>query len=215
GQRTPCPPYASLFDDPSVVESHRGWDPGALEAAQYFSESIKATLFTCTTSRLLIEVNRSLDSPELFSEYTQPLPSLEKKKLISEVYLPYRKRVEDMLTKIGKPVLHLSIHSFTPVMNMIERKTDVGLLFDPASGSESSFCFSLREQIKKQIDLTVDFNEPYKGVDDGFTTSLRNVFDSKNYLGIEIEINQRLIPDLHAIVEILSNSTKEVLKKSG
>ena len=207
-------PYKSLFTNLSVVESHRGWDPGAHEAAKQFSKILVAPLFTCNTSRLLIEVNRSLDSPELFSEFTQSLSSPEKKKLITDIYLPYRKQVEDKLMKIRKPVLHLSIHSFTPIMNNVERKTDIGLLFDPANATETSFCFSLNEQIKKQLpELAVDFNEPYKGVDDGFTTSLRNVFDSKNYMGVEIEINQRLIPDLPSIIPVLANGVKEIVIK--
>ncbi len=34
-------------------------------------------------------------------------------------------------------------------------------------------------------------NEPYAGADDGLTTSLRGRFAPRQYLGIEIEINNR------------------------
>jgi hypothetical protein len=37
------------------------------------------------------------------------------------------------------------------------------------------------------------FNEPYKGTDDGFTTYLRQKFRDTEYLGIEVEVNQKYL----------------------
>ena len=35
-------------------------------------------------------------------------------------------------------------------------------------------------------------NQPYKGSSDGLTTYLRNKFETSQYLGIELEVNQHL-----------------------
>ncbi|MGZ5244731.1 MAG: N-formylglutamate amidohydrolase, partial [Bacteroidia bacterium] len=40
-------------------------------------------------------------------------------------------------------------------------------------------------------ELTVKFNYPYLGTDDGFTTHLRKLFPDEKYAGVEIEINQK------------------------
>lgn len=203
--------YANLIKDNAVLNSHRGWDPGASEVAHFISEFLKVPLYTCKTSRLLIEVNRSLDSPELFSEFTVSLSAEEKRKLVSEIYLPYRKQVEDKLMKISKPVLHLSIHSFTPVLNTVTRSTDIGLLFDPSCSPEKEFCKQLRETLQQQLPgLNIDDNEPYQGTSDGLTTSMRNVFDPQNYMGIEIEINQKYAKDLQSIYIAIAESLQKL-----
>ena len=41
-------------------------------------------------SRLLIEPNRSLHHPQLFSEFTRDLSEARKDEIIEEFYLPYR-----------------------------------------------------------------------------------------------------------------------------
>jgi hypothetical protein len=40
-------------------------------------------------------------------------------------------------------------------------------------------------------ELRIDMNEPYSGVSDGLTTTLRAEFPKARYLGIEFEVNQR------------------------
>jgi predicted N-formylglutamate amidohydrolase len=42
-----------------------------------------------------------------------------------------------MIEASKKPVLHLSIHSFTPIWSGVERKVDIGILFDPDNKSEA------------------------------------------------------------------------------
>jgi hypothetical protein len=45
--------------------------------------------------------------------------------------------------------------------------------------------------------LRVRRNYPYRGVADGFTTALRRRFPADLYLGIELEVNQRLLRSPH------------------
>jgi predicted N-formylglutamate amidohydrolase len=143
---------------------------------------------------LLIEVNRSLNHSQLFSEFSTKLTTKEKTELIDGIYFPYRNSVQAAISNFKRSVLHLSIHSFTPILDGVERGLEVGLLFDPDRSGELSFCEDFATRLAKALpDFRIKFNEPYKGVDDGFTTYLRTQFDNELYRGIEIEINQRLV----------------------
>lgn len=178
-----------------ALTSHRGWDIGALSVAKELSQLLKAPLFYETSSRLLIEMNRSLENPALFSTYTSSLEESLKLPLIEEIYLPYRNRVITAIQEIADQnqyALHLSIHTFTPVLNQEIRTTDIGLLFDPERRVEVKFCKALQKYLLKSLaDTQVDFNLPYQGTEDGFTTFLRKHFSADSYAGIEIEINQK------------------------
>jgi predicted N-formylglutamate amidohydrolase len=187
--------YHHIFSDiKDILESHRGYDPGAREIARFLATEYSAPLFICETTRLLIEPNRSLDSHQLYSEYSQKLCETDNDQILQQYYYPHRNGVEDVISKLTKPVLHLSIHTFTPVLDGKERTVDVGLLFDPDRKAETDFCAKLMDALEQMLsDLRLEFNEPYKGTDDGFTTYLRTRFPDEDYLGIEIEINQKFL----------------------
>jgi len=203
--------YNEVFSDiREVLASHRGYDPGALEIARFLATEFNAPLFICETTRLLIEPNRSLDNNQLYSEYSQKLIETDHEQILERYYYPHRNGVEDVITKVSKPVLHLSIHTFTPVLNGNTRAVDIGLLFDPHRRSEADFCREFMDGLELMLPyLTIKFNEPYKGTDDGFTTHLRTKFDDKDYLGIEIEVNQKYIGTEKW--ELISVGLKEVL----
>ncbi|WP_370476740.1 N-formylglutamate amidohydrolase [Tamlana flava] len=177
----------------AVLNSHRGYDLGALDLFQFLKPLADYALYS-ETSRLFIELNRSLHHPELFSEFTKSLSKAEKEQLIDTYYLPYRTAVENTImnwVNQNETVLHISIHSFTPNLNGIERHCDIGLLFDSCRNSEKAFCKFFKEDIlRKAPNLKVRYNYPYLGKADGFTTHLRKQ-SQNNYLGIELEINQK------------------------
>jgi predicted N-formylglutamate amidohydrolase len=185
--------YQFLFNDAvEILQSHRGWDPGAIEIAKSISSKRNASLFQNNVTRLLIEANRSFDHPELFSIYSRPLSEEVRKKIEQQFYIPYRDAVESYIQSVSKPILHLSIHTFTPQLNNVKRSTDIGLLFDPSRKLESVCCNHLREQLNFLLpNFQIDFNQPYLGIDDGFATYLRTKFRDDDYAGIEIEINQK------------------------
>ena len=59
--------YQSYFSGQNqVLQSHRGWDKGALEIAKYISRRADGKLFSNSISRLLIECNRTLEHEQLF-----------------------------------------------------------------------------------------------------------------------------------------------------
>lgn len=186
--------YARVFADAQEkLNSHRGWDPGALQLLNKIEELAD---FSCssTTSRLLVELNRSLHHPNLFSDYSKKLSQPEKAQLLEQYYYPYRLKVEgavDDLLSRQQRIYHLSMHSFTPVLNGQKRDADIGLLYDPKNKLEKAFCKQWKEFLKKELpQFRVRFNYPYKGIADGFTTYLRKKHPF-NYAGIEFELNQQ------------------------
>ncbi len=195
--------YRRLFsgaDD--VLKSHRGWDPGALRVAEAMSGMLGAKLYSSNTSRLLVELNRSIGHRALFSEFTRALPAAEKQSIIDNYWQPYRDEVTahiDSLFHAGDRVIHLSIHSFTPVWEGSLRKTSIGLLYDPRRPDERSFCETWKLNLRQgQPEYAIHSNQPYRGIADGFTTWLRRRFDAATlpkgtYIGVEVEINQSLI----------------------
>jgi len=186
--------YKHLFvEGEKALKSHRGYDLGALDLF-YELNDLADYSSSNSISRLLIEINRSLGHPALFSKFTNSLSKPEKDKIISEFYRPYRNDVEQHIEKLindGGVVLHLSIHSFTPELNGEQRNADVGLLYDPSRDTEKMFCKNLKSELKNtSSDLKIRYNYPYLGTADGFTTYLRKKFQH-NYSGIEIEVNQK------------------------
>ena len=66
--------YKYLFKyGEEALKSHRGWDPGAAAIASYLGVEMGVPVFLHPTSRLLVEVNRSLKHPQLFSEFSNEL----------------------------------------------------------------------------------------------------------------------------------------------
>ena len=208
--------YRFLFNGrEEVLQSHRGWDPGALLIAKYLSRQLGAPFFFQKISRLLLETNRSLHSKELFSMYVQTLGLNVRKYLLEKYYHPYRNMVEEKIAKeieAGHEVLHLSVHTFTPQLNGVVRTVDVGILYDENQLPESEFSHAFRDKLESRLpDYNIMLNIPYNGADDGFTTYLRTKFSSNNYLGIELEVNQKYVntPDLRIIKEGMVWSLKQ------
>lgn len=208
--------YSDLFkDDLEVLKTHRGFDPGAYDLFQHLSD-LSDFEYAPLTSRLLVEVNRSISHPNLFSEFSKKLNATEKTAILGQYYFPYRNSVERTVSeniKKGERLLHLSIHSFTPVLQGEVRNTDIGLLYDPSRKAEKEFCKILKKQLLAvSPELIVRYNYPYLGKADGFTTYLRKKFPL-NYAGIEIEINQKYVKN-SKMAEDLKSSVGQALDAS-
>lgn len=173
----------------SVLNSHRGIDIGAYQILKKLGRDLNTEIHYNKLCRLVIEYNRSLHHPRLFSDYTKGLKENQKKKLIAD-YLLYR---EHIVRAFGSFDYHLSIHSFTPVMNGEKRNCDIGLLYDPARKGEREFSQKLKSLLKDN-GINCRLNYPYLGKADGLTTYLRKKLGPK-YRGIEVEFNQALVKD--------------------
>ena len=195
GNRIPSR-YRHLFRGcATLLHSHRGFDRGAMSMGRDLARMLAAPLFTATTSRLLIDLNRSIGHPHLYSEVTRGAPAVVRREILERHYLPYRGRVEAAIAEAieqGGQVIHISSHSFTPVLDGEVRNADIGLLYDPSRQSEKEFCSRWKMNLETQApDLVVRRNYPYTGKSDGFTVYLRRRFSAAVYTGVELEINQK------------------------
>ncbi len=195
-----------------VLSTHRAWDPGAMEAALAWGAYAKSPVFLGQVTRLICDLNRSVGNRALWSSWTKTLPFSEKQAILSRWHHPYRQAAEQAVAqriRQGTPVLHISVHSFTPVLNGTVRAFDLGLLYDPGRAREKALaleaCRVLAEKSRAfcPLDaenpscapkaLRVRRNAPYRGVSDSFTCFFRKRYPDAWYMGFEIEFNQALL----------------------
>lgn len=219
------PEYRHVFRlGPEVLNTHRGYDIGALELTNTISKTLDTKAYLHKVSRLIIDLNRSLHNPSAFSEYMDDVSHETRRSIIEEYYLPHRQKVQRLITGLiskGKPVLHLSVHTFTPQLKEVVRKADIGFLYDPRRTSEKKFCWEWRRQLQKQMpELKYRMNYPYRGTMDGFTTYLRKKFSEDAYMSFEVEVNQKFAESgdrqkWRTIQKEIASSLKEVINKSN
>ncbi len=194
GNRVPAI-WTPLFRSRSrLLASHRGWDPGALAIARGLARRLRAPLVAATTTRLLVDLNRSPRNPAIFSEVTGGLAATERDRLIATLHGPHWRRIREALDRAPQPAVHLAVHSFTPRLGGRIRAFDLGLLYDPVRTRESAFAACLRARlVAADGSLRVRRNAPYRGNADGLTTALRRERPPVDYLGLELELNQALL----------------------
>ena len=210
-------PYQSLFVPfKNLLASHRGIDFGALAIAEHLAKQVHCDFIQATTSRLLVDCNKSINHPHCFSEVTRDLPSEEKQRILDLYYWPFRQEVMDAIKKHieqGSQVWHLSVHSFTPVLHGIVRNADIGFLYDPRCAPERAIARQWKMEIQKQTpEYKIRMNYPYLGVSDGLTSKMRKIYTSEVYLGIEVESNQALTQNTQNIDNLKKNLAISLLK---
>jgi len=208
--------YAPLFRGARrVLDSHQAYDIGAMEAARTLARLWHTELQWSRVSRLLVDLNRSLHHRALFSPRIARLDRDARAAIIRRHYRPFRTAVAARVARIvrsGSRVVHVSVHSFTPVLGGVKRSADIGLLYDPSRAAERRFCTTWQRALRgARPDLRVRRNYPYRGRADGFTTHLRRMFAADAYLGVELELNQRLARaagarDFRTVLEVIART---------
>jgi predicted N-formylglutamate amidohydrolase len=197
GNRIPAP-FQRLFRGyGDLLATHRGYDPGALVMAKALAAAFRAPLVTSTVSRLLVDLNRSPGHPQLFSSATRDAGAEVRAQILARHYRPYRTQVEQLVRRAvgrGRRVIHVSSHSFTPVLHGKVRQADVGMLYHPARSGEVQLCARWKASLGNIAPgLRVRRNYPYAGKGDGLTSYLRRQFPPRAYVGVELEVNQRIV----------------------
>lgn len=217
--------FAHLFrGQEKVLSSHQAYDPGAAEFASKLAGVLPAPIYRGSITRLLVDLNRSpANKKSLFTQYSRRLEQADREQLLKKYYQPYRAKVEKAVNETidqGEPVLHISVHSFTPVKRGKVRKADIGLLYDPARKAEKHVCALLVNLLKREVlALRVRRNYPYLGKTDGFTSYMRRQYAANLYTGIEIEMNQAFLLKnslkKRKTIEVLAEGLREILKREG
>jgi predicted N-formylglutamate amidohydrolase len=211
GNRVP-PRYRPLFRGfERALNTHLGYDPGALWMAREMAAEFGAPLVFSTVTRLLVDLNRSLGHPHLHGEPIRRLAPDVHRRILVDHYAPYRSRAYGLVRRAvgrGRRVVHISSHSFTPELNGDIRTADIGLLYDPARRGEARMCERWKAAIGQMApQLKVRRNYPYAGRNDGLTSHFRRLYPAASYVGVELELNQaevvgtgRFSNELRAIV---------------
>jgi predicted N-formylglutamate amidohydrolase len=197
GNRIPIPYRAFFVGQRRLLDSHRGFDPGAPKMARALAAALAAPLVIATVSRLLVDLNRSVGHPHLFSAPIRAGSPALRAGILERHYFPHRRRVESLVresVRRGGRVVHIGSHSFTPELDGVVRNADVGLLYDPARAGEAQLCADWQKALAVLAPpVRVRRNYPYAGKGDGLTSYLRREFGAREYVGIELEVNQRIV----------------------
>lgn len=199
-----------------MLNSHRGWDRGALAVSRMLARSLDCRLVFSTTTRLLIDLNCSPGNPKMFRFSSRFLSEAQQRRLIKTKYQPYVRRLEreiDAGIRRAARVIHLSVHSFCPVLSGERRNAHFGVLYDPARHYESAVARKLLQKLRRSKRHITRANYPYRGTDDGLTTILRRSRKDGSYAGIELEINQGLFrSSSRGLLEIIRASVEQVVE---
>ena len=214
--------YRYLFlGNEAVLDTHRGIDIGAGALAENLADSLKLPLYVNVVSRLLIDSNRSKFNPELYSEFSKTLDPVVKKFLMKKYYTAYRQQVYEWIKERARKtdsVVHLSIHTFTPVLKGEVRSADIGILYDEKREPEAKISKQLVNELGVFApQFVTKHNYPYLGTADGFTTYLRKEFRPQNYSGIEIEVNNKhhSKPQMEEIKKALQSAVRSVMSEEA
>lgn len=185
--------------DEAVLQSHVAWDPGALPVASILSETLDAPLVAGAVSRLVYDCNRPPDAesamPAVSEIYEIPgnvgLTKMERAERELRVYAPFRealRAVIDSRMAAGQSPAIITVHSFTPLYNGVERAFDIGILHD----SDTRLADAILEGGVDLGGLAVRRNEPY-GPSDGVTHTLKAHALPHGLPNVMIEIRNDLV----------------------
>ncbi len=183
-----------------ALNSHIGYDIGALWMAQHIARRAEARAVFSGYSRLALDCNRPLSRAGLIPEVSDgvPIPAnvgLSREQTaerIEKIFLPYHFAVTEELGRFAaegvEPVV-LSIHSCTHVMDNFQRPWSIGIAHSPDERVSRPLVGAL-EQIGG---FEVGDNEPY-AVDENDFTVIAHGLD-RGLKHVLIEVRQDLIGD--------------------
>lgn len=179
----------------SRLREHIGWDPGAAVVARHLSTALDAPLVLSGYSRLVIDCNRPLRSPESIAQESdgvsvpanQGLSVEDRRARVSALFGAYHDAIGRVLDRrSGRPTLLLAIHSFTPVLAGTTRPWHIGL----SARRMRWLAAQLVAELQAHPDgLTVGDNEPY-AIDDELDYTIPVHGEARGLPSALIEIRQ-------------------------
>lgn len=186
-----------LAADAHILNSFAALDIYAKELTQEMVKEIKCDHIFGNISRFILDLNKNPHHDHCFSTWAQNhLSSVEKKELLNQYYHPYRQQLIDLIQNYiqkNLQIIHLSIHTFSPISKGQEHNAAIGILYDPHRHGEKEVARIWHELLIKRTPFRVRLNYPRTGKSDNLTSYLRKQFAEKDYLGLEIECNASLL----------------------
>ena len=156
----------------AVLNTHVAYDIGARKLISHLSQHLDAPALLAAYSRLVIDLNRSLEDASVIPEVSDGIPipgnqglSQQDRSLrIHCFYTPYRFAIDSMLHRYRKRGIvpaFISIHSFTPQLaDMQRRPWHIGLMWDTDPRIPVPLMARLRAHPQS---VNVGDNQPYSG----------------------------------------------------
>lgn len=131
----------NLGIDESLLAEHIAYDIGTAAIGRLLMERLDAPLLQANYSRLVIDLNRHIDDPTLIPEVSdghlihgnQDLDIAEHMQRIDALFTPYHETYHrlagELKSRYRRPLL-FAIHSFTPVIQGVNRPWHYGVLWD-------------------------------------------------------------------------------------
>lgn len=187
---------AGLGLSDSDLAKHIGWDIGAAALTAELSRRWDAPAILSGYSRLVVDCNRVLGEatsmPAVSDGIRVPgneaLSVADAAVRAEECYWPYHAAVAGALDRFaaaGVAPAVVSMHSFTPSMNGVERPWEVGVLWD----QDPRLAVPLIANLARLHGLTVGDNEPYSARDPHGLT-LRHHVQPRGLPNVLLEMRQ-------------------------
>jgi predicted N-formylglutamate amidohydrolase len=184
---------------------HIAWDIGAAALARRLREALDGWLILQNYSRLVIDCNRPLTSPDSIvgrSEDTvipgnQGLSREQAALRVRGIFEPYHARIRrelDERTSRGQASVLLFVHSFTPTFRGVARAWHAGVLYH----RDTRLAHPLLSALRREPDLVIGDNEPYAAsalTDYG----LIEHGERRGLPHVELEVRQDLLGDENGV----------------
>ena len=191
----------SLGLSPAELKSHIAWDIGVAGLAGRLAARLNACLILQTYSRLVIDCNRPLETPDsitTLSERTripgnEGISRTEADIRAREIFHPYHNRIRaelDARRHVEQPTLLVALHSFTPTFLGVSRPWHIGVLYN----RDTRLGQILLDLLRREDGVIVGDNEPYAVSDDTDYTLVVHG-EQRGIPHVELEIRQDLIAD--------------------
>ena len=157
--------------DDAALEQHIAYDIGTRKLLHHLSQHLDAPAVLAGYSRLVVDLNRSLEDESLMPEVSdntiiegnQNMSPEHRNQRIHNFYTPYRKAIDAMLHGFREKEIvpaFIAIHSFTPQMAGFARPWHVGVLWD----KDPRIPVPLMDNLRAHPDrFNIGDNEPYSG----------------------------------------------------
>ena len=152
--------------------THWGHDRGAAPLVRALQQRLGGPAIYGAHSRLLVDLNRAPDDPELCRDRVegQPFPPNtgltvdQREQRLQRYYHPYHEALDRLLTErttAGVPTLLFSVHTFTALYEGRPRTLDAGVLFDETDSGAAAL---LLDGLRSRSSAVVEANAPWSGL---------------------------------------------------
>ena len=188
-----------LMPKPEDMNRHIAIDVGARTVAQIVARALNSNLIMQRYSRLVIDMNRPLNSPELCPEvsdetpvpFNQSMTDSQKKSRVAEIFETYHKSIAGVISESENPPKALvAIHSFTP---SLRNQPPRFWHFDLISRTAVDLALELRDFLQsKRPGFNYGVNEIFS-VSDSSDYTLRTHAENRDLFGLSIETRNDLL----------------------